>query len=367
MTAAVHDPALPAVDRLTDRVALGALLDGVGWLDAPRGVEADLRLRWKPGTSLRVGALVPTATGPVAVLVVALPAHAAGKADKVADRAARRGHPVHRAGGVLVVPAAADPDLRGLVPDPAVPPSHRPLSYNPARRWVGRTGEWALKVHATPPPPGVAALLTGPPPGLAAHLPRTVARRGGRVVRSAWVDGTAPGASDIASLRHALQALHGCPVPAGLPVLGYRTVLRAAHQAARATAVALPAEHTRVTTLLATLARACGAGAWPEPSVLVHGDLSPDQVVVTGDGAVLLDLDRAAAGPPDWDGAQWTVAQVADGAGPPLPPPTPTAPLPVLAAALLRAPEPFRRLRPDWAARTSAVLDLAATAAREVS
>ncbi|WP_308283424.1 UDP binding domain-containing protein [Pseudonocardia nigra] len=49
------------------------------------------------------------------------------------------------------------------------------------------------------------------------------------------------------------------------------------------------------------------------PGVLVHGDLSPDQVLVTPTRAVLLDLDRAAAGPVGWDGASWAAAQVATG------------------------------------------------------
>jgi hypothetical protein len=81
---------------------------------------------------------------------------------------------------------------------------------------------------------------------------------------------------------------------------------------------------------------------------------------------VLLDFDRAAVGPAGWDAAQWTVAQLATG-GPPLPPLGTTAPVLVLAAALQRAPEPFRRLRPDWAQRTEAVLAAAEAAAGELA
>ena len=79
-------------------------------------------------------------------------------------------------------------------------------------------------------------------------------------------------------------------------------------------------------------------------------------MLIRPDGtAALLDLDRAALGPSAWDGAQWTAAQLA-GDITPLPAPVPVPPALLAAACLLRAPEPFRRLRPGWAARTTALL-----------
>jgi hypothetical protein len=98
----------------------------------------------------------------------------------------------------------------------------------------------------------------------------------------------------------------------------------------------------------------------------LHGDLSPDQIVVTDRTAVLLDLDRAAVGPAGWDGAQWMVAQLAT-AAPALPPLDTAAPALVLAAALQRAPEPFRRLHADWVQRTDAVLAAAEAAAGQLA
>uniref|UniRef100_UPI001C5E1E35 hypothetical protein n=1 Tax=Pseudonocardia nigra TaxID=1921578 RepID=UPI001C5E1E35 len=94
---ALHDPALAAADRLTDRAELAALLDALPWLNGSDGARAAVRLRWKPGTNLRVGAVVPTAEGPAAVLVAAFAPEADSKADRLAARADRRGGHLYRA------------------------------------------------------------------------------------------------------------------------------------------------------------------------------------------------------------------------------------------------------------------------------
>ncbi|MGD9527896.1 hypothetical protein [Pseudonocardia sp.] len=395
-----EDPALPELDVLVHRPWLAALLDRLPWLDDPDGAAAAVRLRWKPGTNVRLGAVVPTAHGPAAVLVASF--GPGRKADALAAHARRLDLPAYRAGSLVAVPARADPNLAPLVPaDPA-------LAYNPARRWVGRAGGWALKVHAVAPPADVTNLVTNPPPGLAVHLPAAHADHGGRVLRSAWVPGDlrgsrgdraaapvqhatvepdgargdpADGPSDLpaddaadlpadhAAVRAAVAALHATPVPAGLPVLDEVAILPAAQAAAHAVAATLPAERDRLAALVHALQQACTAGRWPPAGTLVHGDLSPDQVVVACGRAILLDLDRAARGPAGWDGATWEVAQLA--AAPPTAPaaaaPGPTGPILVLAAALLRAPEPFRRLRPGWPRLTSQLLDRAEGAARDLA
>lgn len=354
------DPALPALDRLTDRAALAELLGRVPWLVGADPAAAAVRLRWKPGTNVRLGVVVPTADGPAAVLIAAFP-RGVGKAGRIAAGAWRFGHPVHVEDSVVVVPDRADPDLGAGLPDGV------PLAYNPARRWVGRVGPDAVKVHADAPPRGVGALLADPPATLAPHLPATSVGRSGRVVRSAWTAGHAPTPADGDAVRAALAALHATAPPAALPELDAAAALAAAQRAGRSVAATLPAERARLASLVGTLRRACAAGCWPRGRALLHGDLSPDQVVVTGKGAVLLDLDRAAVGPGGWDLAQWGAARIASG-GPALPVPgPPPAPVLVLAAALIRAPEPFRRLHPQWAARTRALLDAAADAARELA
>ena len=357
-TVRVLDPDLTAVERLTHRGELARVLDALPWLDGPVGARAAVRLRWKPGSSVRLGAVVPTAAGPVAVLVAAFAPGSTGKADKIVAQAARGGAPVHRDGEVVAVPAWTDPRLHRLLPRGA-----GALSYNPARRWVGRTGSGVLKVHAQAPPPGVAALIGAPPAALAEHLVAGRVDRDGRRVRSPWMPGAPPRPGDGDAVAAALAALHAAPPPAGLPVLDAGVAVRAAHAAACAVVDVLPAERARVLRLLTVLGEC--AHRWPEPTVLVHGDFSPDQVLVHDGRAVLLDLDRAATGPADWDWAQWTVSQIAEG-GLELPAPAPVHPLSALTAALLRAPEPFRRLRPDWPGGVAAVLDHADAAATQL-
>jgi aminoglycoside phosphotransferase (APT) family kinase protein len=207
----------------------------------------------------------------------------------------------------------------------------------------------------------VAALHAAPGRALARHLPATSVFVGSRCVRTAWVDGRPPARVDAVAIGEALRALHATPPPAGLPVLDAASAHTGAVRAARSVALTRPDLRSRLAGLVGVLRRA----SWPASRVLVHGDLSPDQIVIANGTAVLLDLDRAAVGPPGWDAAQWAVAQLASG-GPALPPVGPAEPVLVLAAALQRAPEPFRRLRPDWVQRTEAVLATAEEAAEEL-
>jgi hypothetical protein len=351
-----RDPALPQLALLTDRDALGTFLARLPWLDGADLRDTAFRLRWKPGTNARVGAVAPGPAGPVGVLVATFAAGAERKAARIAAAARERDLPAFCADGLVVVPDRADPDLGERLPDA------RPLAYNPARRWVGRVGDQVVKIYADPPPTGMAALHAAPPRALARFLPATSVFVGSRCVRTAWVDGHPPAPVDVVAIGAALRTLHATPPPAGLPVLDAPAALVAAERAAHSVALTLPALRSRLTSLIGILRRA----SWPAPRVLVHGDLSPDQIVIAAGAAVLLDLDRAAVGPPGWDEAQWTVAQLATG-GPVLPPLGAAPPVLVLAAALQRAAEPFRRLRVDWVQRTEAVLAAADAAAEELT
>jgi len=348
---AVTDPVLPALGVLTDRDGIGALLERTGWLDQPRVAEADVRLRWKPGTNVRAGVVVPTARGPAALLLAGFPT-GGEKAAKLVDRARRLGAPALRDGTLVVLPAWADPALRGLVPA-----TTRPLAYNPDRRWVGRLGRHVFKVHADPVPAAVRALTARFLPGARSVPPD------GRMALTRWVPGRHPGVDDGLAVSAALAALHRTDPPPGLTALGPGDVLDAAARAASSVAAALPGHRDRLARLLEGL-RSSLPGGWPSDRVVLHGDFSPDQVLIRPEGAAaLLDLDRAVLGPSAWDGAQWTAAQLAVGTTP-LPAPVPVPPVLLAAACLLRAPEPFRRLRAGWAALTMTLL---ATALMNVS
>ncbi|MEQ3553104.1 hypothetical protein WIS52_21765 [Pseudonocardia nematodicida] len=336
------DAALPGAATILDPAARDRLLARHG-----AGDPVALRLRWKPGTNLRLGVV-----GTRRSLLVASFADA-GKADALA----RRPGAVRDATGLVVLDAVRDPALRLRGAEPV--PGMSVLAYNPDRRIVLRSGDEVLKRHAAPPPRAVLDLLTDPPGPLAPHLPGTVVHGTGRSVRSSWVDGRAPGPDDGDAVRDALAALRSCVPPAGLPVLRGGDVHAAAAAAVAALTRILPDSAARTRPALDVLRRA----PWPDPVEPVHGDLSVDQVVVDGDRAVLLDLDRAAVGPPGWDAAQWTAAALT-GPGPAWPGPEPD-PVLLLAALLQRLPEPFKRLRDGWEADTGRLLDaVEETAAR---
>jgi hypothetical protein len=349
--AAPRDPALPALNLLADRATLGALLAHARWLERPRVDDAAVRLRWKPGTNLRAGLVVPTDAGPAAVLVAEFAA-GSGKADQLAERVRRSGEPLLRTGRLVVAPATADPALRRWLPVVPVP-----LSYNPDRRLVGRVLDSVIKVHAERVPAGVAELT-------ARFVPGALTRR--RVSVADWVHGRSPVAADLPAVTAAVRALHRTDPPRDLPVLTAGAVCAAARRAARAAALVCPELRDRLRAVVHLLEQ---AKPWPPADAVVHGDLSRDQVLVRPDGSVvLLDLDRAARGPAGWDGATWAAAELADpapGSGPP-PAPVPAPAVLRVAALLLRTPEPFRRLRPGWPQSTAALLTAAEHALKEL-
>ncbi|WP_432519791.1 phosphotransferase family protein [Kineococcus sp. SYSU DK006] len=354
------DPHLPALALALDDALLRS------WAAAhavhlPTTARVD-RLRHKPGTSVRA-AVDPGDGGPWWLLTGYAPTPQrapgdGGKARKDADRA--RGAGPTAFDGALhaaLVPAVADRDLPGL--RHLATYGARTLAHNPARRAVLRSGDELVKVHAvagvaehaataaqlfratgtcTPPTAvrngftAVQQLLAGEPvdagdPAVAALLQRW----GGH-------DGRALPALDAAALDAAVRAV--LQHPGILPPAARADVQRCRRRWGAA-----------VTRYRAAL----------RPQVLCHGDFSPDQLLRSPGGElVVLDLDRAARGPAGWDAATWIAACAARGRPPG---PVPAAhPLLLAAAALLRLPEPFRRRRTAWAARTTQLAALAAAA-----
>lgn len=293
----------------------------------------------------------------------------------------------------------------GVAPAPGQRLRTATIAYNPARRWVGALHRYAVdggarpwandapcalvKVHADPRTAqrsvAVADLLTR----IGVAGPRTVALSGS-MVGSTWWPGrpadptSASDATLVADLMARVAAVRpGQPGPgsgsggrsgsgsaevwerrADLPRLDHATILEHARAATRALGVLDPGAGLRAVAVLDRVAPSL-ANCLEDP-VLVHGDLSGDQVVMGADGPVLIDLDRAAAGPRGWDAASWMAAQASLGVPPQelLPLPDTAVPAALLAAAaLLRTPEPWRRRRRGHAASTSALLDLAEVAA----
>jgi hypothetical protein len=246
------------------------------------------------------------------------------------------------------------------------------LRHNPARRMVAvlkSNGErWALKAHAHRGHGDHARRLARTVPDWAV-APLAGSSRDGRLVAHQWVRGrpALPGSDDEAVVA-ALRALHGSPRVQGLPRLDGPALHASAAAGVAGLSVFDPEVADLARGLLPSLRRALeatpGIGRRAGP-VLLHGDLSPDQVVVDGARAVLLDLDRACLGPAGWDAATWLAGQLATGGrDDPLPlPVAPPEPGLVAAAALARAPEPWRRRLPD---RGAAAAGLVALAARDL-
>jgi hypothetical protein len=388
----VRDATLEAalVGREPALEALGAALGGEPLAELVSGLPGPLRgsarvthLRVKPGTSAHAAVEVAGPSGTRAWLLACYGTGDAAKAARDAGYAHRYQLPsVWRpASRTALVPAAADRALKPHGRRLATPNARvRPLSglprgevtllrHNPARRLVavleGDGERWVLKAHAQGRHGELARRLAPVVPARVV-APLAGVSRDGRLVAHRWVPGRpALARSDGAAVVRALHALHGSPPVEGLPLLGGATLSGMAAAGVEGLAVFDPEVADVARRLLPALVRALdGAPSLRvgARSVLLHGDLSPDQLVVHGGTAVLLDLDRACMGPAGWDAATWLAGQAAaEPADDPVPllmePPDPGM---VAAAALTRAPEPWRRRAPERGTAAAALVALAA-------
>lgn len=358
------------VELVLDAERLSALLG--------RDVVAD-RLRLKADTSLVVG--LRGTDGRVDGWARFLWPVSHDKAAKAAERAERRGQRLGSTmhGDLLVQwgELAADPllaaPLAAAIADSVVAPDDAVLRYNPLRRLVLKRGESSVRVftHADPVALPLDWTLTDagvPVPGRLDDGARP------QVAVQRFVGDTdLATTTDLDATRavgRALAALHAVRLPAAL-----REAL-----AGRAPDVATQGRaHARMLALLdGDLAErmaaltAHTAGVWAAvgrgSEVLVHGDASPDQMLLdTATGQTwITDLDRACLARPAVDLGSYLAAcsdeeGVAllvgyDEAGGEVPGPM------VLAAAqaramLLSAVDPVRRASVTWRDDVSARLD----------
>ena len=189
------------------------------------------------------------------------------------------------------------PALRGLPVDPA---ELDILRYIPHRRVVARAGERVLRVHAVPvdADPARTWLHHGVP-----TLP--VTRHSPHIVSTPWW-----GAGDLRThpdhlgaaraAGRAIARLHHTPVESGTPVCPVDP-----HGAADAVARHAPTLAPEAISIADRIAPLLDSD---RPAVNLHGDLSPDQVLVAGpdsDEIRLIDTDRAGAGPAVRDLGTW--------------------------------------------------------------
>ena len=385
-----RDTALPTLD---------AVLDPVERRGAVADVSLITRLRYKPGSSIVAALAHPSATGVTGTSWIAAYADPA-KAGKTLARARRSGfsaRPVEGIPGVLVGETCADRTLSLPLAtirsrEPELFAAATVLRHNPHRRVVFRSAlrgiAVLLKVSAEDGAAGPdGAHRSGPIGSTAARQSalNTLERGGIAVLRPGALHGlpgveTVPwwGRGDLAAIpdpyaartagQH-LAVLHNAPPADFLQLAGAVDHTIAAREAAQVIATLLPGLADHAAHLAATLGRIAEALP-PRRRTLVHGDFSPDQVLVGRGEVRLIDFDRAGIDCAERDlGSFAASAELLGrpeltrelitgytGADAPI---DETRLHYFTALALMqRSVEPFRTHTRDWAASTTRILDL---------
>ncbi|WP_427015714.1 phosphotransferase family protein [Pseudarthrobacter sp. P1] len=393
---AARDPRISALGSVLDDDRLSALLG-----EAVRIT----RVRYKPGTSVLV-AFCQAGPGGYGWAST----RAAGVGAKLQHRAQRserygggirlfQPEPRHEESIVAVGGIEDDWPLRenllwlfehGLgrlgagreAPGSLLGPTGRVLRYKPERRIVlgVPAGQNAIVVKTATQPrphaagPGLAErLLQGGVPVLAELADAQCAEHGISASRQ-WGDGDLDGCADehCAYLAgEALAALHAVdPGPAGAADDGAAKLVHQLRATRDMVTALLPELDKPATLAMHELAALVTMGAQSGRKVLVHGDFSPDQVLVDGAAVRIIDFDRIGTGAPELDIGFFAAAEeIADrgtGGGGPGGPKTDSLMAGYLRAgghpfgyranawAALRffisAVDPFRDRDPDWPA-----------------
>jgi hypothetical protein len=392
----IEDPALPGAALVLSAAGLESLLaDSLG----PCSVELR-RLRYKPGTSVVLGFDLTT-TGPDGQRVTepcvarAYADHAAAKITKTLERIPAVASLAHDPGiHVLVTTAAGDralpllsrlvaPDGRAralgrLLPEDPAPDRARirTVRHNPGRRWVGvveREGEGDLLLRAYPGAGRMvrAAAAYDTLGNAAAPTPHLVTKsRALAALTVAWAEGHTLALTSSEACWHSagasLARLHDSrhvKLPSSPPSADTDAV----EQTGGLIAQLLPELADEV--LAITVATTRLLEQVPDRRDALHGDFSPDQVVVGPDGVpVLIDLDSARWGPAAVDlgclaastrtlaealgeesRGERDVAALLDGyVGVRRPPDRFAVDVHAIAFRLRKAIDPFRACAPDW-------------------
>lgn len=363
---------LPGADRLLSAEALSELL----------GRQTTIsHLRIKPGHSVVVAHRDALGNHGWAMLTDDADKHR--KALLHAEKVGRQVR-VHQDDGPYLVSGEvwSDPVLakelaaahRALAEDRGTDPQLQILRYNPRRRVVARTGDEVVRVHADPIEQLPKIMRRWRDLDLPVTKPHRIGKRRTAVMNPLWgeLDLTAdpqPRAAETAGA--AMGRLHeltlGDPAHALPPS-------RQAHDAARAVGIFAPWLTGRAARTAERIQQRF-ASSRAAASAEVHGDLSPDQVVLGARGSHkirLIDLDRAGLGEPAQDLGSWAAAcrrlhlpQLAEPfmRGYADARPAGADPMRVRLweahSHLTAALEPFRRQEHDWPAAVTRRLELA--------
>lgn len=391
-----RDPAIRGLEivLVSSRLSELAALASGGALCGP--VVPDY-VRYKPGTSCIVGFRARVDNSEVPCFALAAAPHAREKLDTVMRRHAGRAlggirPTLDRERRVVVGSLSADRRVRalehlgterwpqllsraGMRVVEGAPPQLSLLSYRPERRLVARVERagqrLVARLYAQEDRAFERAALALRAIGGSSVTPRRLGRsRRHRILMHDWIGGStyeslaARGElaeSHLHALGAALADLHAISAPGLAPADDGR---RRLFICALAVATLLPREQGRAFDI----ARSVGERAMPGRTVVLHGDLSLDQVVWTGRRAVFIDLDHARHGVPAEDFA--SLAAASRGSGIDLGPVAAgylaagggtLGDLAAFRAAahLQRAVEPFRRRVDGWADGVGAHLDAA--------
>ncbi|MEE1620621.1 phosphotransferase family protein [Zafaria sp. Z1313] len=390
---------LPAVRLILDEAPGGGILDPL-----TDGHPVD-HLRYKPGRSV-----VGRVHGPGGPRWIAgFSPRAAAKAGKLRHHAARRGLelPMLEVPGapghvLLAGPVGEDKRLHralkaaGLLEAGGGPRGHV-LNYNPWRRLVLELPPGVLAGVEQRAVAKTAAAPHGSHGGAGATLAQLVAglhREGVPVLvpresadprtlvypHYGWGDWAGEGAGpDEGTCHAAAEALARLHRSAVHPFRHVDPAARAA-AAVRAVSTVVPGAGEaagRIARALLDAAARHDGSAHRSTHGVVHGDFSADQVLLGPDGIRFIDLDRIALGPAGWDLGCFAASELLAGRGterseellaaygagaPRLRPAVGAFRAWTGLHVLLRAVEPFRENRADWAEQVVDRVRLAATA-----
>lgn len=349
---AQHRAAVSLVERERSLPGLAVVLDSDALADRLGAPVRVHRLRYKPATSVQAAITLGDDWHLVAGYT---PWNAVKLARHRTTARRRRLEPLYDDARerCIVVPATADRAFAArALADTA--DADTVIAYNPRRRLVRRgvsvaDGPWVAKIYGAGQrrvDPGLADALNGCGVRTAPTLPA----RHPAVHRAAWQPGRAAcPATDADLVGAAVDRLAGARPAVVLADTTITALVTSVGAALRQVAIVAPGHASAAAALHLAICRVTERLV-RLPRVVVHGDLSADQVVVDGADAWFVDLDQCAWGPEGWDRATWIAAQVIDGDAAPValpgPPPDPAL---VAIAIALRTPEPFARQHDEWA------------------
>lgn len=114
-----------------------------------------------------------------------------------------------------------------------------------------------------------------------------------------YIDGQRGGPDEVRALGELLRRLHALPPPDAFALAREAVLDRVQPRIERAPIS--PVDRAFLLALLDELSAAVAGLQYPLDPCVIHGDAHVQNLMVTGDGVVLIDFERVAFGQPEWD------------------------------------------------------------------